>query len=121
MHLSKDKQFIQNLEKLNRGINYKEISHLFSNFFHLNENQVFKEATYFLSKTLPIAKDQFELAIQWHDVTKGLPEKDQVDIEKTATLIEYIYHKFADQWERLLNQVTSTVKINMKQFLVAKV
>jgi len=121
MYLSKNQQFTHDLEQLNQEINYREVSQLLSGFFHLDEPLVYQEIESFFRKTTKVAKDQFELANQWRDIAVGLPEGDNVDVDKTATLIAYIYDKFANQWEGLLNQVTSTVKRNMEQFLSSRV
>ncbi len=119
LYLSKNKPFVHDLEQLNQGINYQEVTQLLSEFFHLDESLVYQEIESFLRKTARAAKDQFELAAQWRDVADGLLEKDNVDINKAAALIVYIYDKFANQWEGLLNQVTAAVKRNMAQFLNA--
>lgn len=117
LYLSKDKHFLKELDVLNRGVDTDEVSQLLSEFFGKDFKKVNQEVNYFLSKTSKVAKNRFELAQQWADVAAGLPEKDKVDVKKTAILIETIYTKFANQWPGLLNQVLSTVKTNMEPFL----
>jgi len=117
LYLSQDKHFLKELDVLNRGVNPNEVSQLLSEFFDKDLKEVNREVNYFLSKTKKISTNEFELAQQWADVAAGLPEKDEVNVEKTTVLIETIYTKFAGQWQGILNQVLSAVKTNMEPFL----
>jgi len=117
LYLSQDKHFLKELGALNRRVNADEVSPLLSEFFNKNFKKVNQEVNYFLNKTKKISTNEFELAQQWADVAAGLPEKDDVDVEKTAVLIKTIYTKFAGQWQGILNQVLSAVKANITPFL----
>ncbi len=117
MYLSKNVRFIEELEDLNRGVNYQEVTKILAEFFHHDERKIGIEVTYFLNRTAVVAKNSHELVTQWQDIARGLPEGDQIDVEKTAALIEEIYDKFANQWEAILGQITSTVTKNMDQFV----
>lgn len=117
LYLSQDKHFLEELSVLNREVDTNEVSQLLSGFFDKDFKKVNQEVNYFLGKTKKISTNEFELAQQWADVAVGLPEKDRVNVEKTAKLIKIIYTRFADRWQEVLNQVLSTVKTNMTPFL----
>ncbi len=54
------------------------------------------------------------LAEIWKDMAAGLPEKDQVDVEKTEKLFKDCAQLVEDSWEEILDGIIKAIKKNLR-------
>lgn len=54
----------------------------------------------------------------WRDFGSQLSEKDNIDVEKATSCINYIYIKFEKHWPEIIDKTTRDVKFNMSRLII---
>ncbi len=112
-------ELVREVQQALRKINVEKVSHLLAKGFEKDEAKVgvmvetlFKEI--YQPEDLASVKG---LARIWARQAAGLPEKDQVDIQKAAEIIEECANLLKEKWEDYLANLVNSVKSNLKLFV----
>lgn len=111
--LRHESDFLTELRESSRRVDLEEVADLVAACFAKDRNEVIK----LLLKVEPLFRSDYdsteELARLWAIIARGLPEKDEVDIIKTAALFEYIAGLERDEWRQTLDEVVVGVRSNL--------
>lgn len=114
-----ESELVREVQQALRKINVEKVSHLLAKGFEKDKAKVgamvetlFKEI--YQPEDLTSVKG---LARIWARQTAGLPEKDQVDVQRAAEIIEECANLLREKWEDYLANLVNSVKLNLKPFV----
>jgi len=104
------RKFVGELAKIVSRVDTAGAADLLAKCFAKDKLSVLRDIHFFLK---PLSPERF-LSVRglveiWRDIASGLPEKDQVDVEKTVLLFEDCAALVEDSWEGTLAQITSEI------------
>ncbi|MFH1668104.1 MAG: hypothetical protein ABH884_03745 [Candidatus Komeilibacteria bacterium] len=100
------------------NIDYDYVSEIFAKFYGKDKKLIRQNLLdHFKFITSETFKDVSAFVKFWSKFLSPLREGDNLDTEKGAELLKFIYREFEDDWEKIIGRVEGKVKVNMKPFL----
>jgi len=116
--LKKHFQTVKKIAKVHSEIDQKEIADLLVAWSGKDRSEVKRMIDYFFTPLRPPLFTSLPGLVEiWKGALAGLPEKDEVDEEKTILLFEEIYKDYQGEWGAILEKVTNKVKENLAVFV----
>jgi len=110
---------VKEVQKVLRESDIEEISHLLAEGFEKDEAKV-RVMIEALFRKIYRPEDITSvdgLARIWARQSAGLPEKDQVDIQKATKIIQECANLLEGKWKNYLASVVNSVRLNLKPFV----
>jgi len=112
------REFVEDLAKKISQVDASGAAALLAECFDKDEAAVLRDISVLLNPYTPgkllSVRGLVEL---WAGIAAGLPQKDQIDVEKTEEIFEDCARLLDDSWEEILEEVVVTIKSNLGQFL----
>ncbi|HSX39822.1 MAG TPA: hypothetical protein VLI92_04520 [Candidatus Saccharimonadales bacterium] len=116
--LKKEPDFIKQLPELHKNLDKSGVAIMLAECFGKDSNLVLNDINYLFDEIDFNNLLSIEgLAVLWKRFMAGLPEKDEIDVEKTISTWNYIYNSFDNRWEDILENVVTQVKVQIDPFL----
>lgn len=113
--LNHENDFMAELREVATQVDIQEVVGLISSCFSKDRGTVME----LLSRLEPIFRSRYanveDLARLWKWIAKGLPEGDDVDMDKTRELFEYIAGLEKNEWKQTLDEVVDGVRSNLSK------
>lgn len=115
------REFVEDLAEKVSELNIFEAAKLLAKCFGKNEADVVRDISFLLkpltSERLLSVRGLVEI---WKDMVAGLPEKDQVDVEKTKEIFENCAELVESSWEQVVKDTITEVRGNLQNLRVVK-
>lgn len=115
--LESEPKFVNDLGVNLNSIEVEEVSELLAECFHKKTRDVVRMLNFLLdsfnSENLASING---LATIWKNVARGLPEKDDVNIQKTSEVFRFCATIVQDDWKTILADVIYEVRTNLSKF-----
>lgn len=109
------REFVEDLAKKIPQLDVGGAASLLAECFGKRESAVLQDVSFLLKPLIPERLFSIRGLVEiWRDVAAGLPEKDQVDIEKTERIFENCADLVGESWKEILAQVVAKVKGNLE-------
>lgn len=113
--------FAKKVRNCLRLVDLEKINKILADCFRKDPSHVKKNLNFFYG---PLEKNNLQtvgdLVKIWQAAASGLPEKDEVDYTKALKLFEECGLIVEDRWQTVLEEVISTLRTNLCNYLLAK-
>ena len=110
--------FVELLNDTTNQVDAEEIVNILARALKVDAKEITRMTKLFLQKERTNSYSSIENYVKlWKKVLSGLPEKDEVNEEKTMQLFDELYIQNLEIWPIVLDRVITNVKTNIKNFL----
>lgn len=110
--------FVKSLPQLYSKVNIGEMSKLLTECFNKDRKLVAQDINFLFEQiSFNDLIDISGLCRMWKKFMAGLPEKDDIDINKAEKVFNYIYEMFKSEWSDILEKIISDASIRMRDYL----
>lgn len=116
--LREEESFMKNFGNLLSKIDIKEISNILAGCYRKDKKEVERMTNFMFEEINKENSGSVEGLVKiWAHIASGLPEKDEVNIEKTVEVFDYCASIVKDDWKDIVSMVVNQVKANMHEFI----
>jgi hypothetical protein len=116
--IDKYPEFINEIKKNYNQANIEKISEILSQAYDKDINKVkdnIEKHIKLVNKYNISSKTEFVKF--WRDFASELPQKDNIDVDKALSCIQFIEDTFKDKWQGVIDAVVKDIRLRMREYI----